>query len=277
MFAVKIEGRLGNQLFQYAFALAQRERYHEDFYLESYRYRFFRDLFVLPRYFTIRRRLPGSNAFKKLVYLLTSRFKPPQLVQDQWFPADDFLRRSGPGVSYRGFFQAEEYFLPVKDLVREEFRIREKYRIDIRDFTGNDRETIVVHVRRTDYLNWGNDDLGYNLSLPESYYQRCLDLLDTSGKNILFLSDDIAYVKERFGRPGAFFSENNSEITDFQLLMQADYLILSNSSFSWWGAYLNDRAKRVLAPKYWLGFKVGKEWPNGTVCTAWDEMDVLIN
>lgn len=277
MFGVKIEGRLGNQLFQYAFALAMRERYHEDFYLDGYRNWYFRDTFVLHRYFAIRRSLPGLNAIKKFFYLSRKGFRAPMLVQDQWFPASDFLDRSAPGLLYGGFFQSEEYFLPVKDLVREQFRIREKHRFDIRRITGNDHETIVVHVRRTDYLKFGNDDLGYNLSLPDSYYQRCLATMDTAGKNILFLSDDIAYVKEKFGGPGAFFSENNSEIVDFQLLMQADYLVLANSSFSWWGAYLNDRVKRVLAPKHWLGFKVGKEWPSGSVRKNWEAIDVTIN
>lgn len=268
---------MGNQLFQYAFALAQQERYHEDFFLDCYRYQYVRDLFVLPRYFDLGGFSRSQNIFRKFFYFLGNRFKPRRLVQDQWHPAADFVGQTAPGLFYGGFFQSEDYFLPVKDRVREQFRIRDKFRIDIRDFTGNERETIVVHVRRTDYLHWGNDELGYNLSLPDDYYLRALEQLDSNGKNILFLSDDIAYAKEKFGRPGALYSENNDQITDFQLLMQADYLILSNSSFSWWGAWLNTRVKRVLAPKYWAGFKIEKEWPTGTVCRSWEKIDVLIN
>ena len=48
---------------------------------------------------------------------------------------------------------------------------------------------------------------------------------------------------------------------DFQLLLHADKLIISNSSFAWWGAYLNKNKTEVFVPQYWLGFKVDKEIP----------------
>ena len=276
MFGVKIEGRLGNQLFQYAFALAQSARLEEDFFLDGYRYGFFRDDFILNKYFTISDSYPRRNRLRKLLFLRSTGFRPGRVIQDQWVRADDFLREfSRPGILYSGFFQSEEYFFPVRDRVIREFRIRQPYRADIRRFTGNDRETVVVHVRRTDYLHWGNDDLQYDLTLPDTYYHRCLSQLDLSGKNILFLSDDIAYVKDHLAVPGAIFSEKNNQMTDLQFLMQADYLILSNSSFSWWGAYLNDRVHQVFAPEYWLGFKAGREWPAGVIHPSWNKIPVI--
>jgi hypothetical protein len=276
MFGVKIEGRLGNQMFQYAFALAQQEKFKEDFYLDSYQHLYLKDLFILPRYFLLGGEYRRQSALRKFRFMLSHGFRPEKVVQDQWFGAEHFLNNySKPGILYGGFFQSEQYFMPVRDKVRKAFCVKPELRVDIRDVTGNDRETVVVHVRRTDYLNWGNDDLQYNLSLPEGYYRRCLEQLDLRDKNLLFLSDDIAYVKEHFGRPGAFFSERGSEIHDLQLLMQADYLVLANSSFSWWGAWLNERAKQVFAPKHWLGFKVNKEWPAGVISPAWRKIDVL--
>ncbi len=273
MFGVKIEGRLGNQLFQYAFALARQQRLHEDFYLDCYKYGYADSYFVVPRYFEIATNIGTKNAWNKFNHRLS---KPTQIIQDQWEDAATFYTGAmKPGALYRGYFQSEQYFLPVQDRVRQEFQVKADLRTDIRQITGNDKETIVVHIRRTDYLSWGNDELGYNLSLPDEYYQRCLSVLDSSDKNVLFISDDIPYVKSRFAKEGAFFSERNTEIADLQLLMQGDYLILSNSSFSWWGAWLNLKVKQVLAPKYWLGFKVGKEWPCGVIPERWQAIDVL--
>ena len=276
MFGVKIEGRLGNQLFQYAFALAQAARLNEEFYLDSYRYGYLGDQFILNKYFAIGQAYSNANRLRKFRFLWSNGFRPRKVIQDQWQRAADFLQQySRPGMLYAGFFQSEEFFLPVREQIRQEFSILQPYRADIRNLTRNDRETVVVHVRRTDYLNWGNDELQYNLSLPDSYYHRCLGQLDLTDKNILFLSDDITYVKERLAVPGAIFSENNSQMTDLQFLMQADYLILANSSFSWWGAYLNERAKQVFAPKYWAGFKVEREWPAGVIHPSWQKMDVI--
>ena len=132
----------------------------------------------------------------------------------------------------------------------------------------------MVHIRRTDYINWGNDELGYNLSLPETYYSNALSKLDTTNKNIIFISDDIAFTKLNFNIRSAIYSENNSEIFDLQLLMQADYLVLSNSTFAWWGAYLNTNAKAVYCPQYWLGFKINKEWPTGITLPGWQQIKV---
>lgn len=275
MFGIKIEGRLGNQLFQYAFALAQRKRLGSRFFIDGYKYLLFNRHFILNRYFMLSEPAGLRNLLKRSLFQLVHGFRPPEIVQDQWQSADTFIHLCPKaGFLYRGFFQSEDYFRNIAASLEKEFTIRDKYKIAISNFTGNSKETIVVHIRRTDYLNWGNETLGFGLSLPDSYYYKCLAALDKADKNILFLSDDIDYVKDHFPFPGAIYSENNTEITDLQLLMQGDYLVLSNSSFSWWGAYLNTRVKKVIAPEYWLGFKVKKEWPAGVVCAGWQKMPV---
>ena len=94
---------------------------------------------------------------------------------------------------------------------------------------------------------------------------------------LIFISDDIQYVKDQFAPmyPGARF-EQNEEIIDFQLLINADILVLSNSTFAWWGAYLNPKpGKKVFAPKFWLGFKVGKEYPVNIILPSWTTVEAL--
>ena len=203
-------------------------------------------------------------------------FNATIIEQDQWVIPDEFLKTNTKDeVLFDGFFQSEKYFAEYNQTICKEFTVKKEYALNIHDFTKNNKESVVIHWRRGDYISWGNDELGYNLSLPKNYYSSCLNQLDLSNKNIIFLSDDINYVKEVFSFPNAVYSENNTEINDLQLLMQADYLVLSNSSFSWWGAYLNSKAKKIFAPKYWLGFKVNREWPNAVISAKWHSIEVI--
>jgi hypothetical protein len=270
MFGIKIQGRLGNQLFQYAFALAQKKRMQKRFYLHKiYRIR-------IGQYFNVPKQNYFFHYLQKGIFLLLNKFHPKVITQDQSIPpSQNVTLFTKNNILIDGFFQSEQFFENVKDEIKKQFTVKEKFRIAIRDFTTNEKENIVVHIRRTDYINWGSDELGYGLALPGTYYANALAELDIAGKNIIFISDDIVFTKENFKIDGALYSENNSEIYDLQLLMQADYLILSNSTFAWWGAYLNPTVKKVCTPEYWLGFKINKEWPCGINLPAWQQINVM--
>ena len=85
------------------------------------------------------------------------------------------------------------------------------------------------------------------------------------------IGDDTEFLKKKFSSNTHFLFEKNDEITDFQILMNANIVISSNSSFAWWGCFLNRRQnKKVFAPKYWLGFKVKQEYPVGIMVKDWE-------
>jgi len=269
MFGIKIQGRLGNQLFQYAFALAQKKRLQKNFYLHKiYRIR-------IGQYFNVPKTNFIFHYIQRFYFLLITKFKPLAISQNQSItPVETIALFSKNNILIDGFFQSEKFFENVKDEIKNQLTVKKKYKSSIQDFTKNEKENIAVHIRRTDYINWGNDELGYGLALPVTYYTNALAQLDPTNKNIIFISDDIAFTKNNFKVAGAMYSENNSEIFDLQLLMHADYLILSNSTFAWWGAYLNQKAKKVYSPQYWLGFKINKEWPNGITQQNWQPIKV---
>ena len=98
-----------------------------------------------------------------------------------------------------------------------------------------------VHVRRGDYLK-----IAGNISLSASYFNRALSAF--IGKQIVFTSDDILWVKSNF--PGHYYS-NMDVKDDLALQSLASYHIISNSSFSWWGSYLA-KSKHTIAPKPWF-------------------------
>lgn len=136
----------------------------------------------------------------------------------------------------------------------------------------------MVHIRRTDYLFFGKESLGgKNMCLPDGYFINCLNKIkNINDYLIIFISDDIIYARKRFSN--MYFKaqfESNDEIIDFQLLMYADVLVISNSTFAWWAAYLNQKPNKIVyAPKYWLGFKKKIEYPVNILHPNWIVVEV---
>ena len=265
MLGVKIQGRLGNQLFQYAYAKVLSRKYNTPFFLLN------RKDFYADKYFTIQADTPLQNRWKAIVFYVKNGGFPKVISEDQFAQPTTNIDHERDNVIYEGFYQSASYHHSLTLVeMKEELTIKPAYQIHIKDFVKNEKPTIVVHVRRTDYVTFGGDHVGgVNLTLPLAYYEQALQQLPTATCNVLFLSDDIQFVKEHFQFPNCMYAEKNSEIVDFQLIQQADYLVLANSSFSWWGAYLNTTVQKVIAPKYWLGLKINKEYPAGIVHPDW--------
>lgn len=150
-----------------------------------------------------------------------------------------------------GYFQSYRYF--DKDEVYRLFKCPDDIEKDINDQFGDiiDRYTTVsVHVRRGDFLK-----------LPErfpfvgkSYIRNSMNYM--SGENVayIFTSDDIEWCKQHFRGENIYYSENNSEYFDLFLSTKCNHNILSNSTFSWWGAFLNAHTdKKVIVPERWYG------------------------
>jgi hypothetical protein len=117
---------------------------------------------------------------------------------------------------------------------------------------------VSVHVRRGDYLR----EFGENALLPLGYYDRALRfMLNRLGDADYFVfSDDVAFTKEwtRGKARTAVVDHNDADSAheDLWLMSLCRHHIIANSSFSWWGAWLNpSKSKLVVAPSNWLGFE----------------------
>lgn len=149
-----------------------------------------------------------------------------------------------------GWRQSLKYWQLYEPLVRMQFTFAKAFEEKIRKRFAKalQRPCIAISVRRGDFV--GNPNYA---QLPASYYYLALfeQFPDWADYNIIFFSDDIPYCRVHFeGLPGAYFADG-TDIEQLCLMSQCQHFIVSNSTFSWWGAYLGEKEDtRVIRPNY---------------------------
>jgi hypothetical protein len=234
MISCNLQGGLGNQMFQIAATIALSLRNND------------KSCF---NFSTCNTPLQGnpSNKYKDTIFSKICN-QPFFFSEKQYFEP----KFSYTEISYHnnlllnGYFQSEKYFEDFKDNIIDTFVISDIVKKPINNLTS-------VHIRRGDYLNLQH----FHSICDISYYKKAMD---TIGGNFLFFSDDMEWVRENFQGDNIFYSQNNDEVLDLSLMTLCDNNIIANSSFSWWGAYLNQNSNKiVISPKEWFGPKGPKD------------------
>ncbi|MBE8232160.1 MAG: alpha-1,2-fucosyltransferase, partial [Endozoicomonadaceae bacterium] len=153
-----------------------------------------------------------------------------------------------------GYWQNELYFQDIRDILLTEFTLKDgisKSLISTQEQIENS-ESVSIHVRRGDYLN--HPDVGV---LDVDYYKRAVKLIAERVKSPTFFvfSNDIQWCKDNFTFIDKchFLEEGGTELDDMALMSKCSHNIIANSSFSWWGAWLNNKSNRIIiAPKKWM-------------------------
>jgi hypothetical protein len=154
-------------------------------------------------------------------------------------------------VKLNGYFQSEKYFLHNRNQILELFEIDEKSKKEIYEKYSEilDGETCSIHVRRGDYLSLN----GHHPVCDLEYYNKSINLFDKNTKFLVF-SDDIKWCQENFKGENFTFISGNRDFIDIWLMSLCQNNIIANSTFSWWGAWLNQNInKKVIAPSKWFG------------------------
>jgi hypothetical protein len=281
MVAVKLEGRLGNQLFQYAFIYTASKKLNTKFYLDKSI-----DYLLLDKYFNIEqdlcyffdKKVFSIKGFKnifshhlryKFYYLLKQLFHLKIVTFYNSVEPLTQIKKIEDGTIYQGFFQSEDYFRDLKKEIKNIFTIKDihvkkfKSIIDRLPITG---KHVVVHIRKGDYVDC-------DFSLNYEYFHKAIVSLNNDANYFIFVSDEPAKIENEFKYIKNKYISDNEEIIDFQFIMHADICILSNSSFSWWGAYLNTKQPKIVAPRYWLGKADNKELPVNVIPHSWIKLD----
>jgi hypothetical protein len=148
------------------------------------------------------------------------------------------------------YFQSEKYL--NGPLVKNLFSIPPETKQFILNKYPDIGERTSIHVRRGDYLHPNNH--GHHPILPiDTYYGKAIEQFPNE-KFIIF-SDDIQWCKQNFNLPGFIFA-SEKDYVELYMMSLCKNNIVANSSFSWWGAYLNENPnKKVIAPQQWFGPK----------------------
>ena len=269
------DGRLGNQIFQYAFlnSIARKseiilclnmEEFTATFDIEGsngrlivlctclLKFRLGRILFnhvVKPVFIFFMRTIARTRIIGFIYQKKNEQGRyVPSFAENKGFLPFRFVDQ--------GYFQSERFF-NEKAL---DFRIKKQFEqkaLQIISRIPQGYNTIFVHIRRGDYLH--ESFLGERgIDLPKNYFLKAIEIItkDTKKPFFVFLSDDPSYTRDCFLEiENKLISKENMQV-DLALMTLCEYGITSNSSFSWWGARLMKKRKIVIFPKYWYGWKI---------------------
>jgi hypothetical protein len=151
-----------------------------------------------------------------------------------------------------GYFQSEKYFKHHKQSLIELFSLPNIMRYELfekyKDVINSDVKSCSIHVRRGDYLKLPE----HHPPLTMDYYNKAMELIKAD--KFLIFSDDISWCKDNFIGDQFVFVEDESDYKSLILMSLCYDNIIANSSFSWWGAWLNRyEHKTVIAPNKWFG------------------------
>lgn len=152
-----------------------------------------------------------------------------------------------------GQFQSEKYFSHNRDRILELFAPSDTTKKYIENKYGlYFKNSLSIHIRRGDYTMLQD----FHPICTMEYYQTALQHITSQHQieNILIVTDDIVWVKEQFNDPRIVFVEGEQDYIDLHIMSYCTHNIIANSSFSWWGAWLNTNPnKTVVAPRDWFG------------------------
>lgn len=151
-----------------------------------------------------------------------------------------------------GYFQSEKYFIHAKEEVKKAFAFK-KENVEISDFLFKKynilpEETTSLHIRRGDYVV----KQSYHPLQDNNYYEAAFKKAKL--KNILVFSDDIEWCRQNVIGSNVYYTDTNNSFADMRAMSLCKNNIIVNSTFGWWGAWLNNNPdKVVVAPSKWFG------------------------
>ncbi len=258
---VKLSGGLGNQLFQYAAGRALAIRQDAGLYLDT---RFFSKgrhrEFALADFHIAGAIAPSGlggflhRAMDGLVSGRAVKFKEHQ------FTFDSAVLSLAGNVFLDGYFQSEKYFADVAHHIRRELTPIKGFSssAEALDHEIDQSESISLHIRRGDYVTNPRVNRTHGV-LGADYYQNAASLIANrcAGNPTVFVfSDDPVWARNLdipYRRVMAADYSGLRDVEEMILMSRCKHHIIANSSFSWWGAWLNHReSKIVIAPQPWF-------------------------
>lgn len=275
MITVRLEGGLGNSMFQYALGrMLSIERGSElRFDISSYATNPIADCSYWLEGFNldIQGRLADSEEIKRLQQyrsipgtrhqLRNFLYADPTIYIEEKealvFQPD--VLNAQKTVYLHGWWQSEQYFEHIRDVLLKDFTVRTPLQGKNAVVAEQMRNTnsIGIHMRRLDYTS-NPKTRAFHGELPQAYYDQALEKMAVENPTLFIFSDDPAWVREhiQFPHPTVYIDWNDwltQQHEDIRLMSMCKNFIAANSSFSWWGAWLiQNPEKRIVVPTPWV-------------------------
>lgn len=272
---VKIDSGLGNQMFQYALYLKLRFIYGDMVKIDinSFNYNSFHNGYELDKVFNVssptsdleesfragaKNSIYYSSNFLKKLHFKIALYKYCFCRTGFRNSITFFCDYSNPKSKfYVGGWQSEKYFKDISSVIRRTFKFPGLNKINSEiAYEISNSNSVSIHVRRGDYLNAEN--ITFQNCCTPIYYKNAINRIKNEVVNPKFyvFSNDIAWCRENLGLEDARYIDWNKgkeSYRDMQLMSLCKHNIIANSSFSWWGAWLNENTNKiVLAPSKWF-------------------------
>lgn len=253
--SIDIKGGLGNIMFQVATAYATSLKNNMNLLIDRTNY--YGAHYGLDKY--------HDNILRNVKYSESPVIFPVYGEKEFKYNELPFFEES---VKLSGYFQSEKYFENYRKNILEFFSPTEKISQKIEKIFKPymDKNTCSIHVRRGDYLHLEN----YHPTQKEFYYKTATKEIGDDSFYLIF-SDDINWCIKNFD-----FLENKVFITDLEdfeeiyLMSMCKNNIIANSSFSWWGAWMNNNSdKKIISPKTWFGKSLEYHDTSDIYCKNW--------
>lgn len=281
MIIVRISEGMGNQLFQYALGRALSSKNgdklkFETSYFETGTRKYSLGRFNIPESQSgiteesdfrnigvpgVSDKSPSARVRRK-IFRIAEYFKPicnKKFILEPYFHfCPDILNIKGSAF-LSGVWQSEKYFKNSESTIRKELTLREPPSIETQDWVKKVEScnSISLHVRRGDYIENRKANQFHGVCTPE-YYEHALEFVSKKIPHPVFFifSDDILWARNNLKIHNPVWYVSSETLPDYEELMimsKCKHNIIANSSFSWWGAWLNNNTEKVvIAPQKWF-------------------------
>lgn len=269
MIITKLNGGLGNQMWQYAFGRAMQLKYNDELYIDIEEFR--RTYGHEPRHFSLSDLSLPSDVnvlpIEKSSTLLPFKFlqkinremttRIARLFNVYWWrkvPYVDLKIKNTKGKKcyFYGYWQSVRYFDFCEDIIKKELKVKTPVRAENQHYEDDiqNSNSVCVHIRRGDFVTEGM------IVCDESYYLRGEKYISEHTENPKFFifTNDKKWVQENipFTHDVVFVDVDDPDYEVLRLMYSCKHFVISNSSFSWWAQYLSEnKDKIVVAPSVW--------------------------
>jgi len=269
MIIVKIIGGLGNQMFQYALARSLEKKTNLEVKIDINGFETYKTQNYSLDKLNIKNNMFATKeeveklCSRNIIQSLYNNFfsKDNKIFKESTFDYSGDVFNVGDNTYIEGYWQSEKYFKDIENIIRDEFLFKKLIRTKNLELANKIKKTnsISLHIRRGDYINNSQAYKIHGGICTLDYYKRAVSFIADKTKEPHFYvySDDIMWAKENLELkyPTIFVDWNTGEDSyrDMQLMSLCDHNIIANSTFSWWGAWLNNnKNKIVIAPQKWF-------------------------